>query len=103
MNITIIIPFFNRENYLPMTLESIQNQSFKNFNVILVDDCSVDCSFDIVRSFQQRDDRFVIIKNTIKQRQGKAKNQAIDYVLWVNSNISNLDSSKFNVIGGGVY
>lgn len=106
MNITIIIPFYNREKYLLKTLQSVLNQSFKNFQVVLIDDCSTDSSFSIAKKVQQKDSRFVIIKNTLKQRQGKAKNQAIDYTLWINSMLkdsNNLASNdRFILNNGGV-
>lgn len=107
MNITIIIPFYNREKYLLETLQSVLNQSFKNFQVVLIDDCSTDSSFRIAKKIQQKDSRFVIIKNTLKQRQGKAKNQAIDYTLWINSmlkNSNNLASNDRFILdnGGGI-
>ncbi len=81
MLVSIIVPFYNREKYLYETLHSIQNQTYKKIQVILVDDCSTDSSFLIAKSFVDNDDRFILIKNKFKQRQGKAKNQAIEYIL----------------------
>ena len=38
--VSIIIPFFNHENFIEETLESVQKQTFQNFEIIIVDDCS---------------------------------------------------------------
>ena len=46
------------EKYLRDTLESILNQTFKSFEVIIVDDCSTDASPDIAKKFVDRDHRF---------------------------------------------
>lgn len=92
MKTTIIIPFYNREQYLYETLLSVESQSYKDFQVILIDDCSSDSSFDIAKSFVDRNHHFMIIKNKIKQRQGKAKNQGIKYVLGIlNKDMENIE------------
>ena len=49
--------------------------------MVLVDDASEDSSFEIAKAFVDEDSRFILIKNTKRQRQGKAKNQAIDYII----------------------
>ena len=42
MKISVVMPCFGVEKYLPAALESVLNQTYKDFEVILVDDCSVD-------------------------------------------------------------
>ena len=49
--ISIIIPVYNSEKYLGTCLDSILTQTFKNFEVIVVDDCSTDNSFEIAESY----------------------------------------------------
>ena len=51
--ITIIIPVYNVENYLEKCLNSILNQTFKDFNVILVDDGSTDRTGKICDEFKK--------------------------------------------------
>ncbi len=62
--ISIIMPIYNAESYLCDTLNSIQQQSFENFEAILVDDGSTDDTSRIARCFAERDHRFVYIKKT---------------------------------------
>ena len=52
--VSVIIPMFNAEKYLAECLESLLAQSFKNFEVIIVDDCSTDSSCAIVESYAEK-------------------------------------------------
>ena len=49
--VSVIIPLYNAEKYIGDCLESLLNQTFQNFEVIVVDDCSVDNSAKIVESY----------------------------------------------------
>lgn len=59
--ISIIIPVYNVENYLRKCLNSIQNQTIEDFEVILVDDGSTDLSGLICNEYQEKDPRFKTI------------------------------------------
>ena len=52
--VTVIIPAFNAEKYLHRCLDSVVNQNFSDFEVILVDDGSCDGTAGIIRSYQSR-------------------------------------------------
>ena len=56
--ISVIIPVYNAENYLEQCLNSIKNQTYKNFEVIIVNDGSKDNSDSICKKFAQSDSRF---------------------------------------------
>ena len=56
--ISIVIPVYNAEKYLEQCLNSIQNQTYKNFEVILVNDGSMDHSESICMDFVKVDTRF---------------------------------------------
>lgn len=62
--ISIIVPIYNAENYLFDCLSSIFNQTYKNFEAILVNDGSTDCSEKIAQDFCQKDSRFKLINQT---------------------------------------
>ena len=49
--VSVIIPMFNAEKYVGECLDSVLNQTFQNFEVIVVDDCSTDSSVDVVKSY----------------------------------------------------
>ena len=47
-HVTIIVPVYNAENYITETLDSAFSQTYKNFDVVCVDDCSTDNTFEII-------------------------------------------------------
>nr|WP_106437828.1 bifunctional glycosyltransferase family 2 protein/CDP-glycerol:glycerophosphate glycerophosphotransferase [Kitasatospora sp. SID7827] len=59
---SVVVPFQNVEAYLAECLESVARQSFRDFEVILVDDGSTDSSTDIARAVCDRDRRFRLIR-----------------------------------------
>lgn len=59
--ISVIIPVFNAEKYLPRCVESVLNQSFKDFELILVDDGSTDNSGKICDEYCSEDSRVKVI------------------------------------------
>lgn len=59
--VSVIIPAYNASQYLAETLESVLQQTFANFEIIVVDDGSKDNTTDIVRSFSQQDSRVKLV------------------------------------------
>lgn len=59
--ISVIVPIYNVEKYLPRCIESILNQSFKEFELILVDDGSSDNSGKICDIYAEKDERVKVI------------------------------------------
>ena len=58
--ISVILPSFNKAKEIVPSIRSIQNQSFKNFEIIIVDDCSTDQSIKIYNQLQKNDSRIRI-------------------------------------------
>ncbi len=54
---------YNRSDYLPEALESLLNQSWKDFKIVAVDDCSNDGTEEIMRAYVERDERITYIRN----------------------------------------
>ena len=87
--ISIIIPIYNVEKYLPACVESILQQTYKNLEVILVDDGSPDRCPAICDELAQKDDRIRVIHQKNKGLSG-ARNTGIDnaqgdYLIFVDS------------------
>lgn len=76
--ISIVVPVFNGERFLYECLDSIYNQSFKNFEVLLVDDCSTDSSPDILKGYTIRDNRFIYLKNEENKGLSYSRNKGIE-------------------------
>ena len=54
MKISVIVPVYNAENFLPVCLESLAIQTMRDFEVIVVNDCSTDSSLAVAESFVER-------------------------------------------------
>ena len=61
--ISIITDIYNREKFLSRFLKNLQYQNFKDIEIIFVDDFSKDNSVNIIKEFQKRDKRIVLIRN----------------------------------------
>lgn len=72
--ISVVMPVYNREKYLKESIESILNQTFTNFELIIVDDQSTDSSWQIIQEYANKDPRIVAIKNTGKKGCYPARN-----------------------------
>ncbi|MDD2391377.1 MAG: glycosyltransferase family 2 protein [Bacilli bacterium] len=72
--ISIIIPVYNAERFLNETIESIQNQTYKNFEVIFVDDCSTDNSVKIIKKNMKDDKRIKLFKNPVNSGPAISRN-----------------------------
>ena len=84
---SIIIPVYNVEKFLRESLDSIVAQTFKDFEVICVNDGSTDNSLEILNEYANKDSRIKVISQE-NQGQGVARNNAIDiaqgkYLLFV--------------------
>ena len=53
--VSVIIPLYNAEDYIRVTLLSLRNQTFQDFEIVIVDDCSTDDSLKVVREFKDTD------------------------------------------------
>jgi glycosyltransferase involved in cell wall biosynthesis len=74
---SIIIPLYNREKTISRAIESILNQTFQDFEIIVVDDCSNDCSAEIVHNLKILDSRIKYLKNEINQERCISRNKGI--------------------------
>ena len=86
---SIIIPMYNSEKYIYRCLNSIMNQTYKNLEIIIINDGSIDNSLKICKEISKNDDRIKII-NKDNGGVSKARNDGIDtangeYILFVDS------------------
>jgi len=85
------MPLYNSEKYVADAIESLLSQSYENFKIIAVDDCSGDESAELLRHFASADRRIIFLKN--KKRLGmimnwrktfaEARRRQADYFAWV--------------------
>ena len=72
--VSLLVTVFNRAGFLEQTLQSILASDFRNFEVVVVDDCSTDQSLKIAESIAREDSRIRLIQN--EQNLGDYGNRA---------------------------
>ena len=77
IKISVIIPIYNTSKYLTECLDSIMNQTFRGFEIIMIDDGSTDRSYEIALDYKKKDDRFILIR-TDNRGQSAARNMGLD-------------------------
>jgi glycosyltransferase involved in cell wall biosynthesis len=70
--VTVLMPVYNGGEYLKLSIESILAQTYKDFEFLIINDCSTDNSMDTIRSFQ--DHRITVHTNTTNMGQTKSLN-----------------------------
>jgi len=73
-DISIIVLMYNQANCIHKCLRSIQNQSLKNLEIIIIDDCSQDNSTEIIEEYKKTDKRIILIKHD--RNDGKIKSRS---------------------------
>lgn len=119
MKLSIIVPVFNSEKYLKQCIESILNQNFKDFELILVDDCSTDSSLNICNSYKKNNSNINVIQLDNNMGVSYARNKGIEiangeYITFVDSDdfiekdiytdsIAKIEKTKTDFIVYGFY
>ena len=60
--ISVIMPCYNRESYISQAIESILYQTYTDFELIIIDDCSTDNTLKIAASYAKQDNRIILVK-----------------------------------------
>ncbi|MFH6945329.1 glycosyltransferase family 2 protein [Flavobacterium sp. FlaQc-50] len=76
--VSIIIPTYNTEKFIRATLKSVQNQSYQNWEAILVDDASTDQTVAIIAEFARNDNRIKFFQLAKNSGNGFARNVALE-------------------------
>jgi hypothetical protein len=66
--VSIVLPVYNGQTYLRQSIDSCLEQTHRNFELIIVDDCSTDSSPSIIAEYARRDSRIVSIRNKTNKR-----------------------------------
>lgn len=76
--VSVIIPCYNASKYLIEALDSIIQQSYKNLEIIITDDCSTDNTYEMLCSFREKDSRIKLYKNDVNLKLPTTLNNMID-------------------------
>ena len=75
--ISIITPNYNASKYIAATIESVQKQTYSNWELLIVDDCSSDNSVEIIKTFQKNDARIKLLELTQNAGPAIVRNEGI--------------------------
>ena len=123
MILSIIVPIYNSEKSICRCLDSILSQSFTDFELLLVDDCSTDKSGSICNEYARRDSRIIVYHNSINKGVSYSRNYGLTMAMgkwimfidsddWIDINyisdvVSNSDAdlvvSSFTYNGENIY
>lgn len=85
--VSVITPAYNAEKYIEESVESILNQTFTDFELIVIDDCSTDKTWEIIQKYAGKDKRVVAVKNEKNLGIAGNRNKGLslargEYIVW---------------------
>jgi glycosyltransferase involved in cell wall biosynthesis len=106
--VSVIIPVYNASSFLVRCLDSVLSQTLSDIEVICIDDCSSDNSFEILKDYVEMDSRFKVFKNERNIGQGLTRNKGIDHAKgeyiafvdsddWIESNMYDILYAETNI------
>ncbi len=75
--VTVVMPVYNAESFLADAIESVLNQTYRNFELLLIDDCSKDESLHIAKKYEEKDRRVRVLRNRVNQGVAKTRNYGV--------------------------
>ena len=90
IKISVIVPVYNMSKYLNKCLDSLVNQTFKDYEIIIINDGSTDNSLDIIKEYKNRYPDLIIYYDNQNQGISKTRNQGIEvskgeYIMFIDS------------------
>lgn len=76
--VSIIMPAYNAKDNIRYALDSIINQTYQNFEVIVVNDKSTDEILEILEEYEKKDNRIKVYSNEVNLKVAKTRNRAIE-------------------------
>ena len=76
--VSVVIPCYNAEKYVEQAVRSIMNQTYKNLEILITDDCSTDESFAILRRLAEEDSRIKLFQNEQNQKIVRTLNALVE-------------------------
>lgn len=117
--VSIIIPVYNVEKYLARCLDSILNNTYKNIEIILINDGSIDNSQKIINEYSEKYPNLIIAKKQENKGPAEARNVAMEiatgeYIMFVDSDdfvekdyiekyLEPLEEDDYDLVIGGYY
>ena len=77
--VSVVLPAYNCEKYIQKAIDSVIEQTYTNWELLIIDDCSTDQTLEIAKQAEVSDARIKVIKQTCNGGVAKARNAGIDY------------------------
>lgn len=78
---SVLIANYNNAKFIGNTITSIEKQTYSNWEIIIVDDCSTDTSIAIIERFQKKNARIKLFKNSKNEGCGYTKNMCVSFAM----------------------
>ncbi len=75
--VSIIMPSYNTGKYISTTIESVMQQTYSHWELIIVDDCSIDNTDEVVKKYLEKDTRIYYLKNETNSGAAVSRNRAL--------------------------
>ena len=85
--VSIVLPTYNGEQYIKESIDSVLKQTYENWELLIVDDCSTDNTARIIQEYARKDSRIMVIRNEVNQKLPGALNTGFraasgEYYTW---------------------
>ena len=77
--ISVIISVYNTEQYISKCLDSILNQTYKNLEIIVINDCSKDKSYEILKKYAKNNSNIKLLNNEVNKGLSYSRNIGLDH------------------------
>lgn len=75
--VSVLMTAYNAEKYIALAIQSILDQTYKNFEFIIVEDCSKDNTWEIIKDYAEKDKRIIAIRNEVNLNAGGSSNKGL--------------------------
>ena len=102
--ISILIPVYNVEKYISRCIDSILAQTYQDFEIVIINDCTPDNSIDIIQQYIKKDSRIILLHNECNKglmysRYAGYSNAKGEYIIFVDSDDSLPEDALETLIG----
>ena len=88
--LTVLMPVYNAEKFLDESIGSILNQTYSNFELLILDDASTDNSLKIIKAYAKEDKRITVLVNQKNRGEAKCRNRLLktsktEFIAWMDA------------------
>ena len=96
--VSVIIALYNCEDKITRCIESIENQTYKNIEIIVCDDCSTDNSFEVVKELTKKYDNIILVEKKVKELIEKKEVDDLIEMIRLKKGLTSKQLEEINII-----